>query len=406
MASAAAISDADIPGPDPSELIPKKPPPSHGDEHPSGKESFGLFMQIVRGTAVISYFTVGFVVIHLTQFIGAPLYIINRDWFYAYMAMTKRLVAVLISHGTNLWVPIKIRISGDESVASQIRPTEDGNVRFHFPKRVILIANHQIYTDWLYLWWVAYANNPGMHGHIYIILKESLKHIPIGGWGMRFFGFIWMSRRMDVDQPRLAYRLQKLRQKRTAASGRSFFNPMWLLLFPEGTTLSQNSRNKSASWAKKKGLRDPEHALLPRSTGMYFCLKELKGSVDYVYDCTVAYEGVPRGKFGEDLYGLITTYFQGRTPKSANMYWRRFRVEDIPLDDQETFDEWLREEWYKKDAFLEGFHENNRLPPMVGTENKYVETAVRTRHEWEIFEVYAILAVFMALVLVVIPRVL
>lgn len=231
--------------------------------------------------------------IHLTQFIGAPLYLVNQSWFYSYMAMTKRLVAVLISHGTDLWVPMKLRISGDESVASQIRQTDDGNVRFDFPARVVLIANHQIYTDWLYLWWVAYANSPGMHGYIYIILKESLKHIPIGGWGMRFFGFIWMSRKMQVDQPRLAYRLQKLRREKTGPDGKPFLDPMWLLLFPEGTTLSQNSRNKSASWAKKQGLRDPEHALLPRSTGMYFCLKELKGSVDYVYDCTVAYEGVP-----------------------------------------------------------------------------------------------------------------
>lgn len=151
----------------------------------------------------------------------------------------------------------------------------------------------QIYTDWLYLWWVAYTNRPGMHGHIYIILKESLKHIPIVGWGMQFFGFIWMSRKMAVDQPRLAYRLRKLRQSKTRPDGRTYFDPMWLLLFPEGTTLSRNGRRKSAAWAKKTGLRDPDHVMIPRSTGMFFCLKELRGTVEYVYDCTVAYEGVP-----------------------------------------------------------------------------------------------------------------
>jgi 1-acyl-sn-glycerol-3-phosphate acyltransferase len=68
---------------------------------------------------------------------------------------------------------------------------------------------------------------------------------------------------------------------------------MWLLLFPEGTNLSGNGRRKSAAWAKKTGLRDPEHVMLPRSTGIFFCLKELRGTVDYVYDCTVAYEGIP-----------------------------------------------------------------------------------------------------------------
>lgn len=61
MASPVA-DEADIPGPNPSELIPKKPPPTDSNGHPSGKESFGLTMQIIRGTAVILYFTIGFVV--------------------------------------------------------------------------------------------------------------------------------------------------------------------------------------------------------------------------------------------------------------------------------------------------------------------------------------------------------
>lgn len=151
----------------------------------------------------------------------------------------------------------------------------------------------QIYTDWLYLWWVGYANRPGMHGHIYIILKDSLRWIPLIGTGMMFYGFIFMSRKMATDRPRLAYRINKLRQVKTDPTGNKYYDPMWLLLFPEGTNLSGNGRRKSAAWAAKNGLKDPEHLMLPRSTGIFFCLNELRGSVDYVYDCTVAYEGIP-----------------------------------------------------------------------------------------------------------------
>lgn len=132
-----------------------------------------------------------------------------------------------------------------------------------------------------------------MHGHIYIILKESLKWIPIIGPGCMFFGFIFLSRKMAVDQPRLAHRLGKLKTKHMAPDGERYLNPMWLLLFPEGTNLSDNGRVKSAKWAEKSGLKDMEHLLLPRSTGTFFCLNELEDTVDYVYDCTVAYEGVP-----------------------------------------------------------------------------------------------------------------
>jgi 1-acyl-sn-glycerol-3-phosphate acyltransferase len=132
-----------------------------------------------------------------------------------------------------------------------------------------------------------------MHGHIYIILKESLKYIPVIGPGCMFLGFIFLSRKMAVDRPRLAHRLGKLKTQHTDPSGNSFLNPMWLLLFPEGTNLSGNGRRKSANWAEKAGLKDGQHVMLPRTTGMYFCLTELKGTVDYVYDCTVAYEGIP-----------------------------------------------------------------------------------------------------------------
>lgn len=140
---------------------------------------------------------------------------------------------------------------------------------------------------------MGYANKPQMHGYIYIILKESLKYVPLIGPGMMFYGFIFMSRKMAVDQPRMAHRLQKLKMQHTAPDGSTYLDPMWLLLFPEGTNLSDNGRAKSAKWAAKIGIKDLEHVLLPRSTGMFFCLNELKGSVEYVYDCTVAYEGVP-----------------------------------------------------------------------------------------------------------------
>ena len=90
-----------------------------------------------------------------------------------------------------------------------------------------------------------------MHGYVYIILKESLKYIPIVGPGMMFYGFIFMSRKMAVDQPRMAHRLQKLKTFHTGPDGRKFLNPMWLLLFPEGTNLSGNGRMKSAKWAEK-----------------------------------------------------------------------------------------------------------------------------------------------------------
>ncbi|CAK7224567.1 hypothetical protein SBRCBS47491_005595 [Sporothrix bragantina] len=364
------------------------------EEHPSGKESHGKAIQILRGVSFAIFFISSVITVHLTQLVGAPLYWINRDLFYDYMAVTKQFFSVTVTTMTYWWGPTTIRISGDESVTGQIRKTKDGRVEFDFPERMVMIANHQIYTDWIYLWWVGYANKQRMDGYIYIILKESLKYIPILGTGMMFYGFIFMSRKMSVDQPRMAHRLQKLSETHTDPQGNAYRNPMWLLLFPEGTNLSGNGRRKSAAWAQKMGYKDPEHILLPRSTGMYFCLSELKGSVEYVYDCTVAYEGIPRGRYGEDYFSLSSTYFQGQAPKSVNFHWRRFRVADIPLETPEAFDQWTRDRWYEKDAIMEQYMSTGRLPatPQTkgGDQPEYIETEVRTKYPWEMLQVFSV----------------
>lgn len=37
-----------------------------------------------------------------------------------------------------------VRLSGDASVAGQLRKTQDGRVECHFPDRMVMIANHQV----------------------------------------------------------------------------------------------------------------------------------------------------------------------------------------------------------------------------------------------------------------------
>jgi 1-acyl-sn-glycerol-3-phosphate acyltransferase len=133
-----------------------------------------------------------------------------------------------------------------------------------------------------------------MHGHIFIILKESLKYIPMIGPGMMLFGFIFLSRNWELDKPRFQHRLRKLKsQHRGPLSGSNDLDPMWLIIFPEGTTNSTTGRTASAKWAAKTGIPDLKHSLLPRSRGLQYCLEELEGTVDWIYDCTIKYDGIP-----------------------------------------------------------------------------------------------------------------
>lgn len=369
-------------------------------EHPGGDVKHGGPKQLLRLLLVATYLFSSTFSIFVTQFFGAPLYWYNKDLYYAYMALTKQSFGILVTTLTQWWSPTVVRISGDASVAGQLRKTSDGRVECHFPDRMVMIANHQLYSDWLYLWWIAYTNKPAMHGHIFIILKESLKYIPVIGWGMMFYGFIFMSRKMSTDQPRLAHRLNKLKERHAGPmSGTEGLDPMWLLIFPEGTNMSGNGRKTSAKWAEKSGIKDMKHTLLPRSTGSFFCLNELKDTVDFVYDCTLAYEGIPSGQYGQDLYTLRSMYLRGQPPPSVNMHWRRFAIKDIPLNDHDAFDQWLKQRWIEKDDLMEHYLTTGRFPgspPSNGAVNgnskeEFIETEVKLAHWWEVGNIFVVL---------------
>ncbi|KAF8453989.1 acyltransferase-domain-containing protein [Terfezia claveryi] len=359
------------------------------------------------------YFVGGILWVFLTQCLGAPLYFINKTAYYTWMARTKANFGVLVTTLTQWWSPTVVTVTGDRDVRDQIRLKRDGRLELDFPERIVFIANHQLYSDWLYLWWIAYTAK--MHSFMYIILKESLKSVPVIGQGMLFFGFIFLARKWEQDKPRFEHRLNKL------SKGEAAKDPMWLLIFPEGTNASENGRKTSAKYAQKIGVQDLKHTLLPRSTGLAFCLRNLEKSVEWMYDCTVAYEGVPEGKFGQDYFTLFSTYFEGRPPKSVNMHFRKFRISDIPIHDAKQFDLWLRERWVEKDDLMEYYNQHGRFPEdeskvngtltdestedggvrkrvvksgVNGNLNQWkgpIETEVKLESTWEVFSVFSTL---------------
>jgi 1-acyl-sn-glycerol-3-phosphate acyltransferase len=357
----------------------------------------GEYSQASRAVGLGSYFLSGVLAVNASQFLGSPLYLINKDWYNAWIAFTKQSFGLLTMTLTQCWAPTVMKISGDASVRGQLLKTVDGQLVCDFPERLVLIANHQIYTDWLYLWWIAYCN--GMHGRLYIILKESLKHIPVLGWGMQFSQFIFLKRNWEKDKPSMAKALQRLNNKA---------NAMWLLLFPEGTNLAPSTRERSSEWAKKTKIKDTQHVLLPRSTGLQFCLQELRQTVDYLYDCTIAYEGVPRSEYAQDIFTLKAAYLEGRPPKSVSMYWRRFKISTIPIDNDKAFDLWLQARWREKDYLLELYHRTGRFPADSGVEKAaqgstrrgagVIECQVKSTRWYEFLQIFAPMGV-LALVL-------
>jgi lysocardiolipin and lysophospholipid acyltransferase len=89
------------------------------------------------------------------------------------------------------------------------------------------------------------------------------------------------------------------------------------------------------------------------------------------------------------------------------MYWRRFAMSSIPLDDAKAFETWLKQRWEEKDQLLECFNQTGRFPADdAATAEKtkgYIDTEVRLVKWYEVGQIFVVLATF-ALVVNVVTR--
>lgn len=186
---------------------------------------------------------------------------------------------------------------------------------------------------------------------------------------------VFLSRKWDKDEARMRSALTNINNEPDW--------PAWVLIFPEGTNITENTKKRSHEYAEKFNLSEPEHLLLPRARGLYFTLKNF--DVPYLYDCTVAYEGVPRNGYGQDYFSLPIIYCQGRPPRAVHMHWRRFHRSTIPLDDESEFERWLLKRWHEKDELLESYYVNGHFDG-----DEHVDTEVRLKRMSEILKMYAV----------------
>lgn len=117
------------------------------------------------------------------------------------------------------------------------------------------------------------------------IFCDSLFKSPIYNsyQGMQFYRFIFLARSWAADKTYLGQHLSFMtaRSRQTSPSGPSSSLPkLLLLIFPEGTLISENTQPISRKYAEKNGLEDRTNVLLPRSTGLLFCLRALRREVD------------------------------------------------------------------------------------------------------------------------------
>lgn len=209
-------------------------------------------------------------------------------------------------------------------------------------KRVIIISNHLTNWDWLIC--LIVLKELKMYDQVHIIMKEILRKIPIFGYGMKCFGYIFLKRDWLHDSEILKRNLEKIKKKDTFA----------IFLFPEGTFLDEESHFKSRYFAEKSQiiinneLYDPKNTLIPRITGINKIKEILGDKLDAIIDITLFI--TPYKKYLADEYSIKNIFFDQKEKPRFYLFIREIKN----ISDKN----WLYKTFYEKEQRITNLIEN------------------------------------------------
>lgn len=208
-------------------------------------------------------------------------------------------------------------------------------------ERAIVMCNHRTEVDWMYIWSLALRKK--RVGSVKYVVKSSVRNAPVFGWAFHVLEFLLIDRRWQADE---------LVFESMLSTFKGFQDPLWLVIFPEGTDYNEEKCEQSQKFAEEHGLPKLHHVLIPRTKGIYACLAQLHDSVDAVYDLTIGYSnGCP----------LFIDNALGTDPKEVHIHIKRIPISDIPLT-KNAVSEWLVKEFSRKDALLSHFYREGTFP--------------------------------------------
>jgi len=205
-------------------------------------------------------------------------------------------------------------------------------------ENALVIANHQSFADVAMV--MTLAIKPDRLGDLKWMGKDVLKWIPLMGWAMFLIDTVLLKRNWMQDQDTL---------KKTFSRFLNHPIPFWLVNFPEGTRFTPSKLASAQAFAKKQGLKVPEHVLIPRPKGFTHSMQTLRPKVRSVIDVSIYYpDFIP--SFWDLLRGAIRT---------AHVRVKRYPIESLPSDDA-GIHAWLKDRFVEKDQWMSFMYQSKR----------------------------------------------
>ncbi|XP_037080534.1 1-acyl-sn-glycerol-3-phosphate acyltransferase gamma-like isoform X2 [Pollicipes pollicipes] len=214
-------------------------------------------------------------------------------------------------------------------------------------EHALLIMNHTYEVDWLMGWIV--ADRCSVLGSAKVYVKDMLRYVPIIGWSWVFSSIIFLRRKWDDDKEHIDRQLAVLAD---------YPDPVWLLIFCEGTRFTRAKHEASMEVARKKGLPELRNLLLPRTKGFTYSASRLRGKFAAVYNLTVCFD---TENYAEPT---LTNMVRGKKIL-GDMYIERIPMDEVPEDESEAA-EFLHKLYRQKDKMLTSYHETGSFTQLSG----------------------------------------
>lgn len=215
-------------------------------------------------------------------------------------------------------------------------------------RRNIVISNHCSDYDWIFI--SCLMVHLKKLASIYIIMKDVLRKIPVVGYVMDSFGYVFLARKKGSAHDGNVADLDILGQLVDSAS---MLDSYEILLFPEGTYPTSRSVRDAKTHAKERKMMHenkpyvPELALIPRNGGFNMMRNRLTG-LEGVVDITVLMNPYIRRPREELSATDIIVYGSQRLSQA-------FIVSYAPKESID--DEFLHETFCRKDKILQQYVE-------------------------------------------------
>ncbi|KAH0291394.1 hypothetical protein M436DRAFT_39877 [Aureobasidium namibiae CBS 147.97] len=201
----------------------------------------------------------------------------------------------------------------------------------------ILVANHVEWSDFYLI--QALAIRTAMLGRCRWFAKNTLKWVPVLGWGLMVMGMPLVSRKWSEDKQEMERLFSGIKKGRW---------PIWLISFSEGTRYRPKKHAEAVRWCEANQKSLPQHTLHPRPRGFVATVQQLRKTshVKAVYDVTIAY--AEDDKFMSPP-SFFKTVFQPNLSQRYRMYAHvhRYELSSLPETDSEIT-HWLEERWTEK----------------------------------------------------------